>query len=580
MLFRHLISAVKISVSVILALVCGCASTAHLTVWEPAKVDVTGMQRIAVFDFDGPGGQILAEKLNDELKDAKFYEVVDRSEWQPQAQELRDQGVPRKRVPYELARKLELDGLIVGKVARYEVNDDDSSSVLYENDGGEDGPGFRLTTVGTVKREGEVDVVIRLYEVKTGRLRAEESARRTVKDKAGEGESLPSADRALVELTDEAVQELVWKLTPHRKKVEVELASASWFHRNAALIRKANRHAAKEEWEQAERAWSKVLAADPDNQAVKYNLALALEAQHKYDQSEKLMTELLTSHPQASYQQTLMRMREAKNKHREAQQQKLALFQGDGKSDDGVRTASNKPDRSGFEGPSEAPSAADPQQNAGFSQGSSGDPAAQAATSAPTAPPRTAPPTMNQPYDPAALGGSPQADQPPPFAAEVAPPKVPYQPPAADGPFSAAQPSVPYQPPATSSPPTGPYQVPDSPQQPVPYQPPGQPAVSQSSSPPDRTPPAAQQPIPYQPGQTAPPAGQPYQVPSATTPVPYQPPGSTPPSAAPGEQWGPWEPPASSSADGSDQPKPDAAASDEQPEIVLPDFGDFTPSIP
>ena len=165
-------------------LVPGCATTAPVSAWRPAEIDVEGMRKLAVLDFSGENGAAVSAALTTRLWENQFYSLVDQAELSPvrvaSAVGSENQVTPADY--FDSARNRSIDGIIVGDVIEYRCDD----HVLTNTDihlGTDRAKNNRRGTerqgvdVGvshnqTVHREATVSIAFRLVEVDTGNVRA------------------------------------------------------------------------------------------------------------------------------------------------------------------------------------------------------------------------------------------------------------------------------------------------------------------------------------------------------------------------------------------------------------------------
>src|SRR5687768_9637412 len=79
-----------------LASLAGCAPRAQLMVWHPAELDIAGLERLAIIDFEGEqqSGKIARAALQSQLFENKYYLLIDQAELARVRPVLRDDGSP------------------------------------------------------------------------------------------------------------------------------------------------------------------------------------------------------------------------------------------------------------------------------------------------------------------------------------------------------------------------------------------------------------------------------------------------------------------------------------------------------
>lgn len=308
------------SLALFLAL-AGCANTATLHVWQPAQIDTTGIERLAVLDFRGPheSGQIARSTLVSQLWQDGFYTLVDQSELEGvrPASASGPAGSPDVGPAVAAARAAGVDALLVGDVVSYHAADDVTTDQRFGffNSDERQGPaagsvmGVGFENNETVNREITASLAFQLIDARTGRILAARQSSYTEKGQLRNGEGhLPAREATLAKCMHRCARDIVDMLTPRQIPMRVELATAT-FGRAAGEIRRGNARAAKGDWQAAEAHWRAALELDPDNHAAMYNLGLACEARFDYGRAEELYADALNGKQRGLYARALERLR-------------------------------------------------------------------------------------------------------------------------------------------------------------------------------------------------------------------------------------------------------------------------------
>lgn len=98
------------------------------TVWRPAELDVQGIERLAILDFDGPGdsGKIVRASLVANFWDNRYYTLVDQADCQRVRPIFLPNGQPDVAAAVDAARQIGLDAVLTGQVVSYSLDDDKS----------------------------------------------------------------------------------------------------------------------------------------------------------------------------------------------------------------------------------------------------------------------------------------------------------------------------------------------------------------------------------------------------------------------------------------------------------------------
>jgi tetratricopeptide (TPR) repeat protein len=221
----------------------GCAPVARLQTFRPAAHDLTGIERIAILDFDAAAGKSpdLRQSVVAALTENRSYTLVE---------------------PAVLENVHPIRG--------------------------PDGRTDRTAALDAAHQAG-VDAVLACAEVPGGQLRAE----------------LIDADTAdvLVAPTAKDAHELTAKLAPNYVPVDVTLAR-QWWGEGKASVAAGNALARQGDWIAAAEKWEEARKANPANHAALHNLALAAEARQNYREAFTLLDQALDQFPLKLYHQT------------------------------------------------------------------------------------------------------------------------------------------------------------------------------------------------------------------------------------------------------------------------------------
>ena len=248
----------------------GCAQTATVRrCWQPAEMDVSGMQRLAIVDFSGVSGQTVTAALNARLWDNRFYSVVDGSEL-TSVQHAAYVLDPGDESLLAQARERGIDGVVFGEVHEYRCEDqalrDTSRQMLVGKHTSDNEPeaGHSLQPAGSaqrdrLRREARVAVTFRLVDARTGDVRAAKETDHHFSGESGPDSSLPPSSEVLADLTAQCLDDFVEVLAPHQSDITMKLACGGWYGRDAADVRSGNRLAGRGDWDAARDRWQVVI---------------------------------------------------------------------------------------------------------------------------------------------------------------------------------------------------------------------------------------------------------------------------------------------------------------------------------
>lgn len=312
----------------------GCTQNVTLGVWRPAEFDVTGINRLAVLDFDGPGdsGRTASSALVSQLWENGHYQLVNQSELGQAAPVASPQGgPPNVQAALEAARAMGVDAVLTGRVVSYDVSDDVFRSHRFEvvDDDYRDKPnnvaknffGVGFESNETLNREGSVSLAFRLVDARTGQIRAARQTAHSFNGQMINGEGdLPGRQSLLTDLLHECTSDVVVMLAPHREYMTASL-SEPYFVKGSSDVRRGNKLASNGDWQGAERCWEAALEMDPENHAAIHNLAVARETRHDYHGAQQLLSKALKIKNAGLYAKSLKRIAA------ESEQYRLASLQ-------------------------------------------------------------------------------------------------------------------------------------------------------------------------------------------------------------------------------------------------------------
>ena len=308
-----------------LVLLCGCASTVSIPVWRNAESGISGVRQLAVLDFNGPNrtGQITRSAIVAQLSrndpQREHYALVDQTELDQIAAVSSPTGTgpPNQRAAIEAARQLGVDTLLVGEVISYSAEDDKTNSQRFafgdsdHRDGRRDTSDrhrdFEFENNETTHRDVTVSLAFRLIDVRTGRIRHQDtvtssySATRT----NGEGEML-SKQAALRENLQDCARRITRMIVPHVDQEPVEIAGPPW-GKGFGDIYSGNGAARKGHWVEAKRHWETALHNNPESDVAMHNLGVAHEAAHDYNTARRMYNGALRLKSSATYSRALRR---------------------------------------------------------------------------------------------------------------------------------------------------------------------------------------------------------------------------------------------------------------------------------
>jgi hypothetical protein len=150
----------------------GCAETVGVRVLRPAEINLRGINKIAVGDISGPGGQELSSELTTALMGTGRYEVLDRQNLDKvmAEQQLSGSNIADPETAIKAGKVLGASAAIFGSVTRHDYQEVPVKRENFEVKDGNNKTQYmiRYTRSGSAK----VNVSLRVTDLSTGKILA------------------------------------------------------------------------------------------------------------------------------------------------------------------------------------------------------------------------------------------------------------------------------------------------------------------------------------------------------------------------------------------------------------------------
>jgi len=294
-----------------------------MTIWKPAEIDVSGMERLAVHGFSGEHGNAIVNALQRRLWNNEFYSIVDRRPAEPirPVSAGGEIGGPLSLDDLDAARRAGIDGLIVGDVIDFHCEDQPVSTQdqmrewipqFRQENSNVDRDESRISAAGsTSRRHATVTVAFRLIHTESGRICLSRQISHSSSDLVDDrSHASPTATETLQILTRQCVDDFVCLLEPHPVTEPVKLAEPTLFQAGYSLVHNGNEFAIRGRWDEAIGAWEQALEANPDNGAALFNLSIAHANRQEFTRPETFAIRAMNVRQKDEYQAGLQRIRE------------------------------------------------------------------------------------------------------------------------------------------------------------------------------------------------------------------------------------------------------------------------------
>jgi hypothetical protein len=301
-----------------------CSKSAYYQSYVPSAADVSGIERVAVAEFDGleRSGRIVALKLAEGIVDAGHFRLLERTELDRilQERDFNQSGVVDPSTVSDL-KLLGVDGLIFGIVDAYSVDSQTGveriekevatgryREVQRKNDEGE------VETVreeimetvmvdrGYILRKGTIAVTFRMANINTGEIVALKTetahfAKRAWRDEAS---SLPTKDMILEEMSRDVALRFLRQIHPRWVSRRVT------FEENDAPSTEVGiSYAQSGLWDRAYTTLERAIREVPGDATAHYNFAVVADVLGRYEIATLSIERAIELNPQKKYMRYL-----------------------------------------------------------------------------------------------------------------------------------------------------------------------------------------------------------------------------------------------------------------------------------
>ncbi|MBN2104991.1 tetratricopeptide repeat protein [bacterium] len=330
---------------IVLLLACSSTSRVNVQVMKPAEIHLTGVKKLAVVDFQGPGrsGSQIATTMQSLLLQKQQYDMIERDRLKQilDEQNLSMTGVVDEASAAEIGKVLGVDAMIFGEVTTYQVERDERGVEKVER---KEGTGkyewveqkniftgrkkkVKKEIMKTVLvdqhykiRRGTVSINFRVVNVETGQLLAVHSDSKSYdsgKVIEGSGKSLKPQGQILAELSRDITRKFVNMVSIH------EVTQQLFVEPGKDNIDVGRKYAENGLWPEAVEAWKQAVQILPNESAGYYNLGVAFEIDGDYDKAEAMYKKAMALKQKKRYMQAISRIRDARADQAKLEQQLL-----------------------------------------------------------------------------------------------------------------------------------------------------------------------------------------------------------------------------------------------------------------
>ena len=284
---RHQLYQVLVSISAVAIIVTSCASPSALVpVIRPAEVNLRGINKIAVGEITGNGGQVIADLLTSRLFETNKFEVLERSQINRIMQEhaLNISGTIDERTAAEVGKLIGAATIILGNVSTYKY---ELKTTYQDWEDREKKTHRTYTKTGTAN----VTATFRVIGLHTGKIVAaktisKETVRKTwADDKTPED---PDRENAMNEAVSAIVGAFIKMIAPYTDYVRVVFAPTD---KNIPELERGINFAKVGRWSDAIEEFKLAVQKNPTHDGAWYNLGLAYEYSYMFKEAEEAFNE-------------------------------------------------------------------------------------------------------------------------------------------------------------------------------------------------------------------------------------------------------------------------------------------------
>jgi hypothetical protein len=319
---------ILIGLAALVLLAIGCSQSAYYQTYVPSAADVSGIERVAVADFDGlhRSGRIVALKLSEGIVHAGHFRLLERSELDRilEERDFNQSGIVDPATVSDL-KLLGVDGLIFGIVDAYSV-DSQTGVERVEREVGtgryrevqREGENGETETIreeiketimvdrGYVLRKGTLAVTFRMANINTGEIVALKTETAHFKKRAWREEagSLPTKDVILDDLSRDVAIRFLTQIHPRwiRHRVTFE-------ENDAPSTELGISYAQNGLWDKAFESLERAVGEAPGDARTYYNIAVVADVLGRYDYATISIERAIELNPQKKYMRFLSSLR-------------------------------------------------------------------------------------------------------------------------------------------------------------------------------------------------------------------------------------------------------------------------------
>jgi len=262
------------------AMIYGCATTSlKVPVTKPAKVNLSGISKIAIGEIRGPHSSDVTDELTSKLFQSGRFTILDRQHLDNLLREhdLQYSNLVDKNSTVKLGKLMGSAALIFGRVSQHDYKEETSSY---------DGTDSKGNYYKVYKRKGIATVALTLQvtDLETGSIIAVRNIKKTAtQSTSAENERAPSIDQGplLEKARSQAIDEFMKDIAPYTVYEKVKLLTDD----NVPELANGVEMAKVGSWADAIIVFESAAESYPNSAKSLYNLGVALELTDQFDRA-------------------------------------------------------------------------------------------------------------------------------------------------------------------------------------------------------------------------------------------------------------------------------------------------------
>lgn len=308
--------ALMIAVVLSVALLISCASTSmYVPVTKPAKVNLAGIDKIAIGDIRGPASADVTDELTMLLFQSDRYQVLDRQHLNQILDEhdLTYAGLVNPDNAVDMGELIGSAALVFGRVAKHNFDE----KVTYDDYKDKNGRSHRSYMREVI---AYVDLTLQITDLRTGEIIAIRNISESAKGREMETDKYPpDIDAApLLKLARaKALESFMRDIAPYQVREKVTLLTddnVPELKQGVAMVKTGN-------WNEGITYFQRAVENSPNSSKAWFNLGVACEYTHQYDKAVEYLKKAYDMENKSLYMKEYGRCKRLQTEYKQLQEQ-------------------------------------------------------------------------------------------------------------------------------------------------------------------------------------------------------------------------------------------------------------------